>query len=454
MNQNRGLVVLTFVSNILSASLETVTLGVIFLALSVLQDNQLPKLPSGLASALPWLADRWRGENQQVFLVLIGLAVLLQVTRSFMTYISFVSAGDLTARVQAQMTEKVFSRIMSFSFPCASRYKIGDLTTYVGESGSTVDLQMRLWTGFIAGVMMFFAYSVTVLTISPPLSAVALLLFIVLVWLQKYLIPRIQSTAMELSQAQVEVAKDMVENIQGLRVVHTFGFQHSTVNKVVNLQNQVLVFLQRQFRLMAITSPLNNALTIFVIAALLLTGSFLLSKGDGGLLPALATFILALNRLSMQVQGLTGTMNGLAENSGRMSRLDIILGSEDQEFSRLGGEVFEGLKSLISFNHVSLQYEGTSLPALSDVSFKLPKNRVLALIGSSGAGKSSIADLLIGLYAPTSGQILIDGWDLVNLRDWCRRRSVSFKRSGLCWLLPTGYLLSLVLMKLWLWNRG
>lgn len=261
MNRNRSLVVFTFVSNLLSATLETATLGIIFLALGVLQDNQLPQLPDTIKSTLPWLADRWKGENQEVFLLLIGLAVLSQVVRSLMTYISLVSSGDLTARVQAQMTEKVFAHIMSFTFSCASRYKIGDLSTYVGQAGSTVDIQMRLWSGFLTGIMMFFAYSITVLTISLPLSAVALLLFVLLIWLQRYLIPRIQSTARELSQAQVDVAKDMVENIQGLRVVHTFGYQYSTVNRVVYLQKQVLVFLQRQAKLLSITSPLNNALT-------------------------------------------------------------------------------------------------------------------------------------------------------------------------------------------------
>ena len=261
MNRNRSLVLFTFVSNLLSATLETATLGIIFLALGVLQDNQLPQLPDTIKSTLPWLADRWKGENQEVFLLLIGLAVLSQVVRSLMTYISLVSSGDLTARVQAQMTEKVFTRIMSFTFSCASRYKIGDLSRYVGEAGNTVDIQMRLWSGFLTGIMMFFAYSITVLTISLPLSAVALLLFVLLIWLQRYLIPRIQSTARELSQAQVEVAKDMVENIQGLRVVHTFSYQYSTVNRVVYLQKQVLVFLQRQAKLLSITSPLNNALT-------------------------------------------------------------------------------------------------------------------------------------------------------------------------------------------------
>jgi len=145
---------------------------------------------------------------------------------------------------------------------------------------------------------------------------------------------------------------------------------------------------------------------------LLVAGSLFLKREYSAILPALATFILSLNRLSAQVQGLTNNVNMLAQNSGQMMRLDTILQVQDKEFSRQGGEVFEGLKSYVSFEQVSLNYDGTSTPALSNLSFKLHKNSVTALVGESGAGKSSIADLLIGLYAPTAGQILVDGLDL------------------------------------------
>ena len=420
INRNKKLLLLSFTSNLLAAFLETATLGVIFLALGVLESHKLPHLPNQIASTFPWLAQKWTGDSQTIFLVLITLAVALQLTRSLMDYVSKVATGDLTARIQAQMTETIFARIISLSFPCASRYKVGDLTAHVGQGGSTIDLQVRTWNGLLTGVLMVVAYSVTVLAISVPLSAVAVLLFIVLLFFQRWLLPRIRATSVKLSHAQVDVSKDMVENIQALRVVHTFGRQAQTIERVRSLQQEVLGFLQRQVRLMSITSPLNNSLTILVVAILLTAGSLLLRREQSAVLPSLATFILALNRLSMQMQGIAGTMQQLAENSGRMLRIDEILYTKDKEFTPSGGAEFTGLKSAISFTEVSLHYDGTTTPSLVNVSFKLPRNSVTALVGESGAGKSSIADLLIGLYEPTSGQVLVDGLALqsYSLESW------------------------------------
>jgi ATP-binding cassette subfamily B protein/subfamily B ATP-binding cassette protein MsbA len=420
INRNKKLLLLSFTSNLLAASLETATLGVIFLALGVLESHKLPHLPNQIASTFPWLAQKWTGDSQTIFLVLITLAVALQLTRSLMDYVSKVATGDLTARIQAQMTETIFARIISLSFPCASRYKVGDLTAHVGQGGSTIDLQMRNWNLLLTGVFLVLAYSVTVLAISVPLSAVAVLLFIVLMFVQRWLLPRIRATSVKLSHAQVDVSKDMVENIQALRVVHTFGRQAQTIERVRSLQQEVLGFLQRQVRLMSITSPLNNSLTILVVAVLLTAGSLLLRREQSAVLPSLATFIVALNRLSMQMQGIAGTMQQLAEYSGRMLRIDEILYTKDKEFTRSGGAEFTGLKSAISFTEVSLHYDGTTTPSLVNVSFKLPRNSVTALVGESGAGKSSIADLLIGLYEPTSGQVLVDGLALqsYSLESW------------------------------------
>jgi ATP-binding cassette subfamily B protein/subfamily B ATP-binding cassette protein MsbA len=144
------------------------------------------------------------------------------------------------------------------------------------------------------------------------------------------------------------------------------------------------------------------------------------NQNQGLVLPTIATFILSLNRLSGQLQFLAERLNFVSENSGQMLRLDGVLETEGKEFTRVGGEKFEGLKHQISLEKVSLRYNKTSNPVLVDLSFKLPKNTLTALVGESGSGKSSITDLIIGLYEPTEGSILVDGLDLhsYSLESW------------------------------------
>jgi len=143
-------------------------------------------------------------------------------------------------------------------------------------------------------------------------------------------------------------------------------------------------------------------------------------------LPSMVVFVLALQRLNDNFGVIASITNQLAENSGRLARLNQILSPQGKEFRRLGGTPFTALQREICFEAVDLQYLPELSPALSEISFTLPKGQMLALVGPSGAGKSSIADLFTGLYAPSAGQIWIDGAPLnrLELDTWQQRLGV------------------------------
>jgi len=128
----------------------------------------------------------------------------------------------------------------------------------------------------------------------------------------------------------------------------------------------------------------------------------------------------------MHLNSLTGKFSLLAENAGEFDRLREILEPQEKEFSRLGGKLFKGLENEIKFHRVWLQYSPDQEPALKDVSFDIEKGKVTALVGGSGAGKSSIADLLVGLYEPTQGEVLVDGINLneYSMSSWRSRLGV------------------------------
>ncbi len=86
----------------------------------------------------------------------------------------------------------------------------------------------------------------------------------------------------------------------------------------------------------------------------------------------------------------------------------------------LGGKSFSCLEKDVVFQAVGFRYPDTRKDVLSNISFDIKRGETVALVGSSGAGKSTIADLLVGLYRPTTGSIIVDGCDLSQLdaRDW------------------------------------
>ena len=421
-NYNRRLLLIAFNANLLSAIFEGTTFGVIFLALRVLEKGSLANI-----NRLNWLTPYVENWSQgQLFISLIVLAIVMQFLRSGLSYLGMVSAGYLKARVRAQMTEQVFRRIMSLSFACASSYKVGDLTQYVQDAQQAVNIELEQWNQLLVKSFVVVAYVVVLITISPLLSVVTIILGIGLVATQRYLIPRIKNISREVTQATVAIVKQIVESIQGLRLIHSFGKQRESIGQVHQLTGDLVPLIQKQERLTKVTQPLNQLLAISTVGGLLILGFIVLRNEQALLIPALFTFIAALNRLSVQLGSFAQTLNILANNSGRIDRLNEILTTEDKEWARFDGQAFAGLKDKIQFEQVTLRYGTNQAPALQDINFVMPQGTVTALVGGSGAGKSSIADLLTGLYEPSEGKIKIDGVDLqqYHLESWCQQMGV------------------------------
>jgi ATP-binding cassette subfamily B protein/subfamily B ATP-binding cassette protein MsbA len=177
---------------------------------------------------------------------------------------------------------------------------------------------------------------------------------------------------------------------------------------------------------LAVVGPFTSFLPVLAIAVMAGLSILLLGGKGAGVLPSLVTFVLALQKLSGWISIITGNLNALADNSGRFQRLNSILSAADKQFRRRGGQPFRVLERDIRFEGVGLRYDPALPPALRDLSFTLAKGQMLALVGPSGAGKSSIADLLTGLYTPTTGRILIDDTplDALDLASWQQRLGV------------------------------
>ncbi|BAW97780.1 ABC-type multidrug/protein/lipid transport system, ATPase component (plasmid) [[Synechococcus] sp. NIES-970] len=422
INYNRGLIALNFNANLLSAVFEGSSFGLIFLALQAIAspDATAQVFNNSFLANTGFSAFVAQLSQGQLFVGLIVLAITLQYLRNALEYAGAVSSDYLSARIQALMTEKIFRQVMSFSFACASRYKVGDLTSYITLAAPTVNREIFYWNRLFLNVMTAIAQLVVLLVISPLLFLVTLLVSAGLFWFQKFLLPRIRQTALSVTQFQVGVSKHITESIQGLRVLHTFASQGRSIQTLQALQRDLVPQLEKQSRLIQLATPLGRSLTLTSIGLILLAGYSILQSRSTELLPVLVTFLAVLNRLTLYLNSITACLGVLAQNAGDFQRLEEILQTEDKEFIQSGTVIFKTLKDRIEFRGVSLKYPQTERWALRDVSFALPRGKVVALVGESGAGKSSIADLLIGLYQATQGNIYVDGTSLeeYDLQSW------------------------------------
>lgn len=397
-------------TSLVEAFSEGATFGVIFLAVGLLSSpGPMNWASNPLVGRIPALADWMNGlPRTPLFLGLLGLALLLQAAQSFTRYLNGVSLGYFAAACRAAITARIHSQILSFTFPCASRYRVGDLTNYASSGPYAVSGHIQTVGALLVNCLLVLVYVAVLLGISPWLLLVAIALGASLTLIQKRILPAIQREAWQLQLREVDIATRITEDIQGLRLLHSSGQLDTADQGMLNRMNSLERGLKRREHLVNIIGPVSNFLPILAIVMIAAISLLLFGSRSTGVLPSLVTFVLALQRLNIRMAGVASGFTAFANNSAQITRLNEILGTEDKQFRRRGGELFTHLQRRIQLKSVSLQYSPELPTALHLINLEIPRGHTIALVGSSGAGKSSIADLLVGLYEPTVGQILID----------------------------------------------
>lgn len=428
--QQWRLLALSLGSTLLEAFSEGGTLAVVFLAVEVLSAPTTKPFNWESNPLLNWspALETWFTNLPTTSLVLglLLLAVLLQALQSVTRFLNKVSVGYFAARCRALVTARIHRQVLSFSFACASRYKVGDLADHANQGPEAIRIQLEQSSSLVVALVLSSTYLAVLIGISPWLLLAVLLMGGVITLLQKRLLPRIRAGSRAVLNAQVSIFSRITENFQALRLLHSSGQVDEAEQQLRQSMAALEHELRGQARRLAVVEPFSAFLPILAIA--LITGLSVLLMGSrgSGVLPSLVTFVLALQRLTQRLSSVAAITNTLSDNSARLNRLNEILSTNNKQFRRVGGIPFTSLRSEIRFDSVSLKYDHQLPPALAEVSFTLPKGKTVALVGASGAGKSSIADLLTCLYSPTSGQIFIDDTPLKDLEmtSWQKRLGV------------------------------
>ncbi len=424
------LIVVNIVCSLLNAAFEGLTLAVVFMAVKVLSRPNEGSLGIANEFALRYFPELIRWLNQisafQAFSLLIASAVILKILQGLTLYLGSVSLGYFGNRVSRSLTSLLHSHVLNFSFPCASRYRIGELQ-YINSAGpGSIINEINTYNGLFVSILMLITYLVVLIRLSPWLLIAAIGLGLASTVIQRQLLPRATARANVTTEISKELGSRMAENIQGLRLLHTSGCLDEAASEVERQTHLLEHNLRGQTRLNSVNAPVTVVLPMIMIAGIAWLSIVFFGQKTSGVLPSLVTFVVALQRMNGSLGSITDLMLRFKNNSANLRLLNDFLLPYDKEFRHRTGVPYKGFSRDIVFQHVGLTYGANPTPALRDINLILPCGHTIALVGRSGAGKSSIADLLAGLYQETEGQILLDGVDFrsYELTSWQRRIGV------------------------------
>ncbi|MBX3054622.1 MAG: ABC transporter ATP-binding protein [Caldilineaceae bacterium] len=406
--QYRWFVLLALLANIAAAVFEGSTMAVFTLALQALAGD----LGSGPSISLgvldPFIQQVIRSyEPSRLFMIFIGLAVISQLLRSALQFGGQVVTAYLVAWLEGDLRRRLFRQFVSVSYAQINRYKIGDLISYVD--------QITRLGGMVTGInkilsdcLVVTAYVAVLLWLSWPMTLAAVVALFLLMSTLRGITRRLREISERRLQATVSFNEYIVEYLQGIRQVHAFGRQAHVLDVIEPVVvDTVQARREGEVRYASIT-PVYQSLTVIGVAGFLLAG-YAWMGGNISAIPRLLTFVFVLYRLLPFVTIINNQFAAIYDSLPYAKRVAEMLRTDDKEYPLSGSRSIDRLSNAIELRHVSLRYPESEREALHDLNIRLPQGQMTAFVGASGAGKSSIVNLLLRLYDPTGGEILADG---------------------------------------------
>lgn len=416
---------LILIPHLLAAILEGGSFAFILLAFSALEGKQAQNL--GILSYLniPEFFGFALG-GMRLFYFYVLIAVAFQAIRGMLSYIALLGTSFLSLKVQTEAQQQVCKQIFKFSFPFVSQYKIGDLNEYVKTPSSFIPTFFELLNRISISIFMIIGLTCILYLISPRLTALTILLFSLFALTQKVLLKKVTRSSEQLTHHLFEFSHQIFQCLQGIRPIHIFHKQSYVLKKIEGILNRVAQSSKKMHLWNNIFPVMNETVSILLVGIVLILGSYILAKNGTAVLSSLLTYIALSYRLGTRLQIGMSALGCISIYYGPIVRLNEILDDQGKEYLPVSEKDCTQWDSLIEFKEVTFQYPTSKNCVLDRLSFSIKKGTTVAFVGLSGAGKSSILDLILGLQKPLSGEILIDSHPLhsYSQESWRKRIGV------------------------------
>lgn len=353
------------------------------------------------------------GTLTNVCLVIIAIYFVKAILGYFQQFLPQVVLERALRDLRAQF----FEHLQQLSFRYFQRTRAGELMSIL-----TNDVQL-LKNAISTGVYRVTQHSLEVivtvlilLAISWRLTLLALVILPPIAWIAVLIARKLRRVNRELLRKLGDVTSALQENVAGIRIVRAFGAERAEKKRFKRDNDEYQRNLIRSRKYSLLGTPLSEFLLASSVVLILYIGGRMILL-EGTLAPeTFFVFIVAALKLSSPLKYLSKFNEDVQPALAGCERIFHVLDTEPDIVERANPIRLERFEREIRYEDVSFSYDVGDGPVLRGVSFEIRKGEVVALVGTSGGGKSTLVDLLPRFYDPSDGRITFDGHDLRDVR--------------------------------------
>ncbi|SUZ85334.1 uncharacterized protein METZ01_LOCUS38188 [marine metagenome] len=353
-------------------------------------------------------------ELKQYFLVGLGMIIVFAVKGLFFFGHNY-SVGHLVQSLIVKLRQKLFDHLVNLSLTFFSRSKTGDLISrftndlhvfqnmlQVGVTGPFRDIPQFF---LLLGIMFFRSWQLAFVT----MIIIPIAIFFIQIFGQR--------NKIAVSKRQISfggLSSLLVETITGVRVVKAFGMEKYESKRFKDANDDLYKNHMRSIMIDSYSYPIIEIIGASAGATIVAYGGYLIINGQ--ITPGdFTSFVISFFMLNEPVKKLNGFNLKLQEGFAAVRRIFNILDVKDDIVILPNATKLTNFDREISLNIHAFHYPDQDEPAVKDFQLTVQKGEAVALVGSSGAGKTTIANLIPRFYDITRGEISIDGYDLRDL---------------------------------------
>ncbi|MGJ3236818.1 ABC transporter ATP-binding protein [Marivirga sp.] len=352
------------------------------------------------------------------FLALQFVCVILVVSiflANLFRYLLAVISAIVKANVISNLRNALYNRLVNMHIGFYTEERKGNIMSKVMADVQEVEgTVVNSLKAVIKEPLMLIGYFIALFFISARLTLITLLILPISGFIISYIAISLKKKAMKSQETIGRISDILDETLSGMRIIKAFNAINFSKNRFQKEVKNYATFNVSMQKRQALAGPTSEFLGVFVVVGVLLIGGGMILEGNSELsASSFITFIAIYSQLIVPAKQLSTAFSNVQRGLASAERIFGIIDLKPAIQDKSDAKKLEKFENAISFNNVSFAYGEEKV--LKNININIPKGDTIALVGPSGGGKSTLADLIPRFYDPVSGDVQIDG---VSIKDF------------------------------------
>jgi subfamily B ATP-binding cassette protein MsbA len=352
----------------------------------------------------------FRGDKPEVLIkicFLILVAFLLKnifgyLQGYFMAYVEYASMKDLR--------DDTYKHLHKLPMGYFKSERVGNIISRFTNDVNVIQLSISTtFSNLIKEPLTIIVFLGIAISISWQLSLFAFIIVPIASLIIAWIGNKLKKQTIILQTKLADITSIIQETISGVKIVKAFGMEKFENQRFMNETKSFFKIVLKTVRIRNLSSPITEILSVIIGAVIIYYGGILVLVDKTLNASQFLGFLFAIFQMMPPIKELGSVNNRIQEASAAADRIFQITDIEPHIKNIPNAVQLENFKNEIVFKNVSFQYEDSDVKVLDNLSFSVKRGEIIALVGPSGGGKSTLADLIPRFYDPTDGEILIDG---------------------------------------------